>query len=900
MPRPLPLSETRLSKIRGLKFIYVLTFMLVLVVLSIYYFRLGRQIEKYSHNQVNMAFELILDDLRKRSDELKPKLEQFVRNSLGGPIYVTHLILQEIEQQEQKGTVREVRKVMPYLSSVAHEIRKLGQEIGAREILVYNAQRGLLAVYEQTSQKTFSGVYLPTISEQTIIPVEPKENWLLDLQDLKQLPQKKLPERISRVYHEKLPETLQVKIARFNGELVLEFTVPIMERENVEGLCLCYIGLSRQDTERYSRLSQTRVNLFSGSQLSVGMLPEFNTIPEENLKQLQPFDVYKSDVPPQVSYSKITIAGEHYYHGLLSLGEQQTSIGTIAVLFPRYLEERRQGEFILLTFSVTLLFGLLYKDIRRAEKIEELNRELNTRATELEDANRQLTSEICEREKMEEALQAAKETAENANRAKSRFLANMSHELRTPLNAILGYAQILSEASSLNTLQQRGLTTIYQSGEHLLNLISEILDLAKIESGRMELQERACPLFEFLGSLTEMVRIRARQKHIDFNYEYDVGLPTGIVVDTKRLREVLLNLLGNAVKLTENGRVTFRITHITHEEPPPTIDTRPQQAQGDSSFNSGQEEEHVTILFEIEDTGPGIAPESLQEIFLPFHQLSDHRASIQGTGLGLTISRTLVEMMGGEIKVCSTVGEGSTFSFILTLREATNIQQAAETPQTKIIGYAGPRRRLLAVDDTAGNRAILKDSLTPLGFQVLEAEDGAEGLRIATHVSLDLILLDLVMPKMDGFELARQIRQCEPIQDLPLIAISANVFDDVREQSLEAGCDDFITKPFQRKELLELLEHYLQLEWIYESLPPSTPEAPRTNTDLLHTLDQLPHKHRQELLQQVHRGNLKGILKELEEIETLGEQFHPFVTELRTLAQAFEIDQIMKHLSLEM
>ena len=886
-----PSLTGRLLKIRELKLLYMLTFILVLIILSVYYFRLSRQIEEHSHKQVGMAFELILDDLKKRSDELKPTLRQFARTSLAGPLYMTQLIQQQIKQQQQTVTVQEVRKLMQYLNSAAHEIRKLGQELAASEILVYDAERKLTAFYRTIPQKEISGVYLPAISEQTFIPVEAKENWLRNLQDLSELPQQTLPEKIPRFYQREIPEAVDINITALDGKLALEVIAPVMGRRNVEGLCMCYIELSQQDVERYSRLSQTQVNIFSGSHLSVGMLSEYNSISEKSVKQLQAFDLYNSTATPQISNSKVTIAGKHYYQGLLNLGKRPNSLGTIAVLFPRYLEERRQGEFGILIVSIILLFGVLYKDIRRAEKIEELNQELKIRAAELEQTNTQLTAEVRERKKIEKELHSAKDIAEAANRAKSRFLANMSHELRTPLNAILGYAQILKEDLTLNELQQRGITTIQQSGEHLLTLISEILDLAKIESGRMELQEHPSLLADLLDSLTEMIRVRARQKHLHFNYEYDTSLPRSVLVDPKRLREVLLNLLGNAVKLTENGTVTFRVSRVKKREHVPEVVGAVERHQAEEN---GQD---VTILFEVEDTGPGIPAEQLQEIFAPFHQLPEHRSSSQGTGLGLTISQKFVKMMGGNISVRSTLGQGSAFSFVLTLRETVQTRQNDKLSQKKIIGYTGARRHLLVVDDTAENRAILKDILGSLDFQIMEAEDGQDGLRIAAETSPDLILSDLVMPEMDGFELARRIRQSEIIHHTPLLAVSANAFDDVKTRCLEAGFDDFITKPFRMKHVLGLLERYLNLEWIYESQSFGLKEKPATGANLSQTLKLLPDERRLALLKQVNRGDVKGILKELELIEQLGSQFHPFTKELRTLARRFQINQLIERLA---
>jgi PAS domain S-box-containing protein len=504
--------------------------------------------------------------------------------------------------------------------------------------------------------------------------------------------------------------------------------------------------------------------------------------------------------------------------------------------------------------------------------------------------------------KQAEADRLARAAAEQANQAKSKFLANMSHELRTPLNAILGYTQILQPASNLTDSQVEALKTIHSSGEHLLSMITEILDLAKIEAGRMELQVSEVHLPHFLKSIGDMIRIRAEQKGIAFVYQSDQDLPVGVRADEKRLREVLINLLGNAIKFTEKGRVIFRVG----------VNPRVHPAEGK---HTGIAPTHI-IRFEVEDTGVGIAPEQVKDLFLPFHQVGEARYTAEGTGLGLAISHKLVELMGGALQVKSTPGQGSVFWFDVCFPEVPGFVPYTKPSTPKIVGYQGKRRTVLVVDDHQENRAVLLEMLLPLGFNVTEAENGQECLEKWNKLTPEVILLDLKMPEMDGFEVARRIRNMEcgmrnedtselqtPNSKLRtpnsairtvLIAVSASAFEETRKRSLEAGCDDFLAKPVHLEALLELLQRHLRLEWIYGGDAEEKPEVDVSPQSLSMSMTSLPPQARDALLQQAVRGNIKGILEQLNTIESFGDQFLPLVTKLRTLAKGFEVDTIVE------
>lgn len=457
------------------------------------------------------------------------------------------------------------------------------------------------------------------------------------------------------------------------------------------------------------------------------------------------------------------------------------------------------------------------------------------------------------------------EAAEAANRAKSAFIANMSHELRTPMNAILGYTQILQRDADLTEMQKKSLATIKRSGEYLTTLINDILDLAKIEQGRLELVPGPCELSGFFSELGNLFRLSAQEKGIGFQYQAASELSVTVEVDEKRLRQVSMNLLGNAMKFTEQGEVGLT-----------------------ADYRGGE------LIIQVSDTGVGIPADMHEEIFKPFQQAGKEQYKHQGTGLGLAISRSLVEQMHGHIELESEENRGTRFSVHIPAPQLDAAHRGAEKLKAfaPIIAYRRldgieNKFQILIADDTLHNRHVLNMLLSPLGFLITEAGDGEEAVELAKTGKFDVILMDLVMPKLDGLSATRRILENSGNENQRIVAVTARAFEENRLECLEAGCCEYLSKPVDAIQLLQILEKILPLEWMY---------AERSDTDknLAQSSNSATISLSKEWLEALEASLIDGDRKHsLELLAQLKQQDAALADELRPWLERYEYQRLL-------
>ncbi|MES2994334.1 MAG: ATP-binding protein [Pseudomonadota bacterium] len=519
----------------------------------------------------------------------------------------------------------------------------------------------------------------------------------------------------------------------------------------------------------------------------------------------------------------------------------------------------------LLLISGIVAWWLVLTHKSRQVAQEESNRQtqaLNEQTRVLNEQAQTLRREIESHRRTDEQLQRATRSAELANQAKSRYITTVSHELRTPLNSILGYAQLLEEDASVPPHRHQAVKVIRRGGEHLLSLIEGTLDIARIEGGKLRLENRAMRFRDCVQETSRMFELQAAAKGIEFRRVLTEPLPEVVRADEKRLRQILINVLGNAVKFTQVGRVEFRVSYARE-----------------------------MAVFEIEDTGPGIAADEIEHVFEPFARGSEASAAASGgTGLGLTIGKMLTDLMGGEMTVSSAPGQGTLFRIRLFLPEVSGVRVERELPRIARTGYAGPRRRVLVVDNEEVDRDLLANLLEPLGFEILKAASGHACLALLQDHRPDAILMDLAMPGIDGWATVRAIRE-QRLSDAPIAIVSGNAFDKGLENDVGIAADDFVLKPVRVAELLDWLGARLQLDWhevpwrAPAAAAPPVPADTRTLPEAgqLRALDEL-----------VNLGYYRGIVRKLDEIEAQATGRTAFTQHLRALAQQFQLDAMTR------
>jgi PAS domain S-box-containing protein len=476
--------------------------------------------------------------------------------------------------------------------------------------------------------------------------------------------------------------------------------------------------------------------------------------------------------------------------------------------------------------------------------------------------------DISERKAVEAAREAALSEAQHLARQRSEFLAQMSHELRTPLNAIMGFAQILQRDKTLAERQTRALKIIDESGHHLLTLIDDILDLARIDAAKVELYPSEVNFAAFMEIVCDTIQVKAEDKSLLFTYRAEPDLPGAIRVDEKRLRQILLNLLSNAVKFTDAGRISLRVMRMA----------APAVRGGNLA----------RLRFEVEDEGIGMTQTQMARLFQPFEQVAEGKRREGGAGLGLAITRQLIWLMGGDIEVHSQPGQGSVFSFEI---EVPASQRQVQLPLVQSVptAYLGERRKILVVDDVLENRAMLLEEFATLGFVTAEACNGREGLEVAAHFQPDLIVMDLTMPVMDGFEATRRLRSLPQGADLPIIATSASATTETQVRSREAGASAFVSKPIQEPVLLQAIAVLLHLDWIFDK---NTASDVRGSGGEDRDLVPPPPDEMEVLRRLALAGNMRSIRDRADHVRGLDPRYAAFAAQLQALAEGYQSSAI--------
>ncbi|GAK51450.1 putative adenylate/guanylate cyclase [Candidatus Moduliflexus flocculans] len=802
--------------------IYLLIMLMIVAMSVTYYYLFTRDIRERSQQSISTAMTMILDDFATKAHDIPIQINQFLENSVSKPLYTLQLIEQEFDQTDKESLLWSVKKSMTYIDAIASRMRDFAGLVDAAEIVIYNKHGKLLTTYRNEAGTMTTGALIPGLSAETFVILNPGDRWYAAMQTIDEIPAHPLLDNLSTTYADAVPERLSIELSQFQTFLALKFTMPIIERGELQGICVVQRAIQSKDARRYARLAGAEVNIFVGESLSVGTLPAFKSLPAPQRDVPQELNFEAFPLMPVLSFSEMTVQGTSYYQGTLTLGDQQSQIGAMTIHYPRSLEEKQKKNFIRVVFGIAVIFSALavlealglssaivqpimrlvnamsemkQGNLNIAAKVES-NDEIGLLADSFNGMITQIRDDFQQIDEQRQRLEQQNAELQRLDKMKDQFLSNTSHELRTPLNGIAGLADALLSGvdGALNPEERKHVRMILQSSKRLSHLVNSLLDFSKIRSNKLELHIRPFPLPEVVEVALAFLRPQADEKGLELRMDFPENLPE-VRGDLDKVEQIITNLLGNAVKFTREGSVTV---------------------------SAQQEGDMVKIL--VKDTGIGIPREAQERIFSPFEQADGSTTrEFGGTGLGLAISKELVELHRGEIGVISEPGMGSEFYFTLPAGETLWNGEAKSVSERSVavisapaveelegnkvenlpaIQISGKGHRILVIDDDPTNVEVLKTQLEHVGFEVWKASDGKEAFDVVNGYTVDLILCDVMMPLVDGYTFAMRMRERENLKNIPLIFVSAKTQKADIIKGYQAGAIDYLAKPVESDELL--------------------------------------------------------------------------------------------------